>query len=154
MSVPVVWGFHISRQSAHEGDEAIFTPRKYSWYSFILELSRPQDHCAVGTIMSMKDSSDTTENRTRDLPVCCAVPQTPSGYHHIQDEPNAEGIFTASSLTLLFSLVTQASPFSLKCVIKMDGSSLHVTNSWSDTNRQYYGSQVLLNFLTPLHGSH
>jgi hypothetical protein len=75
----------------------------------------------------MKISSDTNENRTRDLPTCCAEPQPPTGYHRIQDEPNAEGIFTACSLILLFSLVTQASPFSLKCVIKMEGSSLRVT---------------------------
>jgi hypothetical protein len=26
------------RQSAHEGGKAVFTPRKYSWYSILLEV--------------------------------------------------------------------------------------------------------------------
>jgi hypothetical protein len=30
---------------------------------------------ATGRIMSMKKSSDTIVNRTRDLPICSAVPQ-------------------------------------------------------------------------------
>jgi len=30
---------------------------------------------AAGRIMSMKNSNDTIGNRTRDLPVCTAVPQ-------------------------------------------------------------------------------
>jgi hypothetical protein len=37
-------------------------------------LSRPQGHSAVGRIMSMKNYSETIGNRTRDLPVCSAVP--------------------------------------------------------------------------------
>ena len=32
-------------------------------------------HSAAGGIMSMKNSSDTIWNRTRDLPICSAVPQ-------------------------------------------------------------------------------
>jgi hypothetical protein len=54
---------------------AAFTPRKYSWYSFLLGLSRPQGHSATGRIMSIKISNDTIGNRTRDLPVCSAVTQ-------------------------------------------------------------------------------
>jgi hypothetical protein len=38
-------------------------------------LSRPQGHSATGRIISMKKSSDTLGNRTRDLPVCSAVPK-------------------------------------------------------------------------------
>jgi len=38
-------------------------------------LSQPQGHSAAGRIMSMKNSSDTIGNPTRDLPACSAVPQ-------------------------------------------------------------------------------
>ena len=41
-------------------------------------LSKPQDHSAVGRIMSMKNSNYTIGNRTRDLPTCSAVPQSTS----------------------------------------------------------------------------
>jgi hypothetical protein len=50
-------------------------PRKYPWYSFLLKLSQPQGHSAAGRMMSMKNTSDTIGNRSRDLPVCSAVPQ-------------------------------------------------------------------------------
>ena len=36
---------------------------------FRYRLSRPQGHSATGRIMSLKNSNDTIENRTRDLPV-------------------------------------------------------------------------------------
>jgi hypothetical protein len=42
---------------------------------FCWRLSRLQDHSAAGRIMSMKNSSDTIWNRTRDLPAFSAVPQ-------------------------------------------------------------------------------
>ena len=55
-------------------------PRKYSWYSFLLEAeSTPGPQCG-------RNFSDTIGNRTRDLPVCRAVPQptapprAPSGW--------------------------------------------------------------------------
>jgi hypothetical protein len=41
---------------------------------FCWRLSRPQSHNAAGR-MSMKISNDTIGNRSRDLPVCSAVPQ-------------------------------------------------------------------------------
>ena len=41
---------------------------------FYWRLSRPQGHSATGRIMSLKNSNDTIGNRTRDLPVCSAVP--------------------------------------------------------------------------------
>ena len=44
----------------------LFTPRKYSWYSFLLE--------AESTLMSMKNSNNTTWNRTSDLPICSTAP--------------------------------------------------------------------------------
>ena len=44
LSVTGSWGSQISRQSAHEGGKAVIpmhrlplTPRKYSWYSFLLQ---------------------------------------------------------------------------------------------------------------------
>ena len=38
-------------------------------------VSQPQGHSEAGRIMSMKNSSDTIGNSTRDLPTCSAVPQ-------------------------------------------------------------------------------
>ena len=39
-------------------------------------LSQPQGHSAAGKIMSMKNSSDTIGNQTRDLPACSAMSQS------------------------------------------------------------------------------
>jgi hypothetical protein len=72
-------GSQTVRQSAHEGGKFVspthrppLPHRKYSWYSFLLETES-----TLGTegIMSMKNSSDTIGNRTRDLPIFSAVPQ-------------------------------------------------------------------------------
>jgi hypothetical protein len=41
---------------------------------FCQSLSRPQGHSAIGRVMSMKISSDTIWNRTRDLPICSTAP--------------------------------------------------------------------------------
>jgi hypothetical protein len=75
-------GSQILRQSAYEGGKAVtpthrqpLTPRKYSWYSFLLEVESTPCDSTVERIMLMKNSSDTIGNRTRDLPVCSAVPQ-------------------------------------------------------------------------------
>jgi len=52
-----------------------FTPRKYSWYSFLLEAeSTPHDNSAIGRIMSMKNSSDSIWNRTSDISICSTAP--------------------------------------------------------------------------------
>ena len=47
-----------------------FTLGKYSWYSFLLEAESTPGHSVVGKIKSMKNSNDTIDNRTRDLPAC------------------------------------------------------------------------------------
>ena len=75
--------FQIPRQSAHESAKVVspthrphLTPRKYSWYSFLLEAeSTLQGHSAARRIMSMRNSNDTIGNRTRDLPTYSAMSQ-------------------------------------------------------------------------------
>ena len=42
---------------------------------FVVGPAGRPDHSAAGRIMSIKNSSDSTGNRTRDLPTCSAVPQ-------------------------------------------------------------------------------
>ena len=62
LRVPGVWVSQISRQSAHEGgkvcqlyDPAAFTPRKYPWYSFLLEAeSIPGPQCGRKDCVSEK----------------------------------------------------------------------------------------------------
>ena len=75
-------GSQISWQSAHEGGKVVrlmhppaLPPRKYSWYSFLLEAESTPGPSAAGRIMSMKNSSDTIGKWTRNLPTCSAVPQ-------------------------------------------------------------------------------
>jgi hypothetical protein len=83
LRVPTGSGSQISRQSAHEGGKVVspthrppLSPGNIPGTHFCYRLSQPQGHSAAGRIMSMKNSSDTIRNRTRDLPVCSAVPQT------------------------------------------------------------------------------
>jgi len=42
---------------------------------FFSTLIRPQDHSAIGRIMSLKNSNDTIWNRTSDLPICNTAPE-------------------------------------------------------------------------------
>jgi hypothetical protein len=72
----------MSRQSAHEGGKVVspthrppLPPGNISGTHLCWRLSQTQGHSATGRIMSMKNSSDTFGNRTRDLPACSAVPQ-------------------------------------------------------------------------------
>jgi hypothetical protein len=48
-----------------------------------LKLSQPQDHSAVGRIMSIKNSNYTIRNWTHDLPACTELPQ-PNAPHASQ----------------------------------------------------------------------
>jgi len=51
-------------------------PRKYSWYSFLLEAeSTPGPKCDRKDFMSMKNSNDTSWDRTSDLPICSTAPK-------------------------------------------------------------------------------
>ena len=75
----------ISRQSTHEGSKVVsprhrppLAPRKYFWYSLLLGSSEPQGLISAGRIISMKNSSGTIGNQTRDLLACSAVTQ-PTG---------------------------------------------------------------------------
>ena len=50
---------------------AAFTPRKCSWYAFLLEAElTPGSLCDRKDFMSMKNSSDTSWDRSSDLPIC------------------------------------------------------------------------------------
>ena len=54
---------------------AAFTPRKCSWYSFLLEAeSTPGPWCDRKDYMSMKNPVDTSWDRTSDLPICSTAP--------------------------------------------------------------------------------
>ena len=75
LKVPAGWGSHVSSQSAYEGGKVVshmcrppLTPRKYSWYSFLLEAKLTRDHNAAGRIKTMTSSGI-------DLPACSALPQ-------------------------------------------------------------------------------
>ena len=52
----------------------LFTPRKYSWPSFLLEAESIPGHSVIGRIMSMKNSNDAIWNRTSDLSICSTAP--------------------------------------------------------------------------------
>jgi len=81
--VPGVWGFQISRQSAHEGGKVVSPMHRLPLPPqeiFLVLISfrgwvdpraivRPEGLC------QMKNSNDTIGNRTRDLPACSTVPQ-------------------------------------------------------------------------------
>ena len=49
-------------------------PRKYPWYSFLLEAeSTPGPQCGRKDYVNENISNDTLGNRTRDLPICCGM---------------------------------------------------------------------------------
>jgi len=68
---PEVWGIQISRHVTREGSKVVnqlpLLHRKYSWYSFLLEVElTPGGHSAVRRIMPMKNYSNTIRNWTHD----------------------------------------------------------------------------------------
>ena len=50
------------------------TPGNTPGTHFCLRLNRPQGHSAIGRIMSMKNSNDTSWDRTSDFPICSTAP--------------------------------------------------------------------------------
>jgi hypothetical protein len=81
LTVPGGCGSQNSRQSAQEGGKVVnptnrppLLPGIIPSTHFCWRLSQPHSHSAAGR-MSMKNSSDTIGNRTRDLQACSTVPQ-------------------------------------------------------------------------------
>ena len=60
-------------------------PGKIPGTHFYYSLSQPHGHSAARKIMSIKNCNDIIGNRTRDLPVCSAVPQTTAPTRAAQD---------------------------------------------------------------------
>ena len=52
----------------------LYPPANNVGTHFSYRLSRPQGHSEAEKIMPVKNSKDTIENRTHDLPACSAVP--------------------------------------------------------------------------------
>ena len=75
-------GFHISRQSTHEGGKVkssstgrLYPPENIPGTHFCHRLSRSQGHSAAGRIKPKRNPNGHIGNRTCELPVCSAVPQ-------------------------------------------------------------------------------
>jgi len=86
---PGDWGSQISRQSAHEDGKVVSPTYRPPVHTgnipgtrFCWRLSQPEGHCAVGRIMSMKNSNDTIGNRTRDRPFVAQCLNQPRQHVH------------------------------------------------------------------------
>jgi hypothetical protein len=62
-------------RSSALGTGRLYFPGNIPGTHFCWGLNQPQGHSAAGSIMSMKNFSDTIGNQTRNLPACNAVPQ-------------------------------------------------------------------------------
>jgi hypothetical protein len=79
LGVPGGSGSRISRQLAHKVVSPTHRPslpqESIPGTHFCYRLSRPQGHNATGRLKSLKNSSDSIGNRTRDLPAWSVLPQ-------------------------------------------------------------------------------
>jgi hypothetical protein len=100
------------RQSAHEGGKFVSPTHRrplpqgnIPGTHFCYRLSRPQGHTAAGRIMSLKNSKDNIENRTRDPPACSAVrqPTAPPRSTYIRIQAS---LFTNNFIIFEFSATT------------------------------------------------
>ena len=73
----------IYRETANEGGKTVSSTHRRLLLLISVKHWTPQGHSAVCRIKSMKNSSDTIANRTRDLPACCVVPQATAPPHEI-----------------------------------------------------------------------
>jgi len=90
---------------------AAFTPMKNFCYSFLLEAESTPGHTAAGRIMSIKNSSGTIANQTRNLLICCAVSQPtapPRIPYAIWDHNYSRRFGTAYSLFLQGDRISSA----------------------------------------------
>ena len=93
------------------GTSRLYPPVNIPGTLFCQRLSRPYGHSAVGRIMSMKNFNDTIENRTRDLPICSAVPQ-----------PTAQCAYT---IKYTYYYQHSLTCFGVYCTIFRDNITLH-----------------------------
>jgi hypothetical protein len=71
----ISWQRHRMVVSCQPYAPAAFIPRKFYWYSFLLEAeSNPGPWCDRKDFMSKKNSNDTSWDRTSDLPICSTAP--------------------------------------------------------------------------------
>ena len=80
LRVPRRWESQISRQSAHDGGKDVspthrppLPPENIPCTQFCWRLSRTQNHSAARRFFLIKNSNDTTGNRTRHFPAYSAV---------------------------------------------------------------------------------
>jgi hypothetical protein len=165
LRVPGGWGSQISRQSAHEGGKVVSHKHRlllpYQEIFLVLISVRgwvdPRGHSAAGMIMSMKNSNDTIGNRTQDLPVCSAVPQSTAPLYAEYCRcicriflssltPCNTSSFLTRPLQLIFSSLPQHHVWNFPCisdVLSELPKSQHHTNLSSNCNTSLVSSLIL-----------
>ena len=127
----------------HHYAPAAFTPRKYSWYSFLFESeSIPAPQCGRKDYL-------TIGNRARDLPTCSAVPQ-PTAPQRAQKK--VKNILTKHLYTTLyckrFNITSTCKPLTListDCNVIYTGCDRKTWRFWS-----YNKMKIILSFYVNL----